>query len=162
MRMASKLRMIKTNSKFSDFCLKRVQDHLLRIEQIVAPLVHERSNCDRTELTIILIEAQELAIDLYSMPFEYELNFPLMNSPFDPHNMVNRDPALVGDPHTLSNWGARVRLAVTPVVRVCISNIPDNIGVRQPVAMANVLLLPLLTPQQFAPATVTEDQSVMT
>lgn len=76
---------------------------------------------------------------MYSVPFEYRSDFPSVNEPFDPVTMVNSDAFVTGDPMVLAGSDCRVRLGITPVVRVR-DNSDNQVGVVRVMSMGNVLL----------------------
>lgn len=80
-----------------------------------------------------------LALDMYSVPFEYRSEFPAVNEAFDPVTMVNSDAFVTGDPVVLAGSDCRVRLGITPVVRAR-DNSDCEAGVVRVVSMGNVLL----------------------
>jgi hypothetical protein len=92
------------------------------------------------ELRGIISEAQTLAVDLYSLPLEWEFSFPAVNEIFDPAIMVSCDQFVRENPEALKR-NNRVRLGVTPAISIRDNSIPVPADVRV-VGFANVLLRP--------------------
>lgn len=145
--MTSKIQTLKTKPNFIDFCQQKTRDHMQKLWHLIAPLTHSNSspNTDPTssqawtDLSTIVSEAEMLALDMYSVPFEYRSDFPSVNEPFDPVTMVNSDAFVTGDPMVLAGSDCRVRLGITPVVRVR-DNSDNQVGVVRVMSMGNVLL----------------------
>ncbi|KAL4880970.1 hypothetical protein BJY04DRAFT_190524 [Aspergillus karnatakaensis] len=106
---------------FAEFNQQKIQSHLTKLWTYIGPLGHEPANQSGQmwlDLNAIIAEAHSLAIDMYSMPLEYRIEFPEQGEHFDPSTMINRDPYVHGDPLGLKNNETRVRLGITPIVRI--------------------------------------------
>ncbi|KAE8377846.1 hypothetical protein BDV26DRAFT_262810 [Aspergillus bertholletiae] len=129
--------------KFSEFNQNNTHSHMEKLWRLIAPLTHDPLNQYQAawmDLQDILIEAQALAIALYSLPFEYSFKFPAVNEKFEPGTMVNGDLLIGGDPQTVKQNCALVRLGVTPTISIQDnSTAPVNVGL---VGRAKVLLRP--------------------
>lgn len=118
--LASHIRELKANPDFAEFSKDRARMHTNKLWQYIEPLTHGTFNHYSAweDLFIIISEAQALSIDLFSMPFEYNIEFPDIGETFEPSTMVNRDMFIRGDPEGIKNHDIRVRLSVTPIVRM--------------------------------------------
>lgn len=76
---------------------------------------------------------------MYSVPFEYRFEFPVVNEAFDPVTMVNSDAFVTGNPMALAASDCRVRLGITPVVRAR-DNSDCEMGVVRVMSLGSVLL----------------------
>ncbi|KAL3467503.1 hypothetical protein BJX64DRAFT_247873 [Aspergillus heterothallicus] len=126
---------------FTELCQLKIQSHLQRLWKYIGPLSHDPSNQAGqvwSDLTQIITQAQSLAIDMYSVPLEYKFEYPEPGEPFDPLTMINRDPYVHGDPHTLKNGDTRVRLGITPIVRI--RNNAQSLGEVKLMYLGHVLL----------------------
>ncbi|KAL2802472.1 hypothetical protein BJX63DRAFT_415001 [Aspergillus granulosus] len=106
---------------FAELSQHKIQNHFHRLWKLIGPLSHDPSNQRGqvwTDLTQIITYAQSLAIDMYSVPLEYKFEYPESGRPFDPLTMINRDPYAYENLHTLKGSDTRVRLGITPIVRV--------------------------------------------
>lgn len=147
--MTTRIQTLKTKPGFIDFCQQKTRDHMHKLWRLIGPLTHPQSNTTIdpitgnsqawTDLSTIVSEAEMLALDMYSVPFEYQSEFPAVNEAFDPVTMVNSDAFITGDPMMLAESDCRVRLGVTPVVRAR-DNSDCEVGVVRAVSMGNVLL----------------------
>lgn len=115
---ASQLYQVKKSAKFAEFCKRKVKEHMNQFWQLISPLTSDNSNRVYKELAAILSDAQFLAIDMYSAPFEYKFEFAENDELFDPTTMVNRDPVFTRDPKVLKNSDARVRLGFSPSIHI--------------------------------------------
>ncbi|KAL3481972.1 hypothetical protein BJX99DRAFT_217900 [Aspergillus californicus] len=119
--MTNHLSILSKHPSFAEFSHQRIQSHLSRLWAYIGPLGHDPTNQSGQmwmDLSAIVSEAQSLAIDMYSVPLEYKFEFPEPDEHFDPLTMINRDPYVHGDPHGLKNGETRVRLGITPIVRM--------------------------------------------
>ncbi|KAL2828365.1 hypothetical protein BJY01DRAFT_255371 [Aspergillus pseudoustus] len=106
---------------FTNLCQLKIQYHLHMLWRFIGPLSHDPSNQSGqvwTDLIQIITQAQSLAINMYSVPLEYRFEYVEQGEPFDPLTMINRDPYVHGDADTLKDGDTRVRLGVTPIVRI--------------------------------------------
>ncbi|KAL5338506.1 hypothetical protein BJX70DRAFT_200347 [Aspergillus crustosus] len=119
--MTTHLITLSKKSNFPEFNQQRIQSHLTKLWTYIGPLGHDPSNQAGQmwlDLGSIVTEAHALAIDMYSMPLEYRIEFPGQGEHFDPSTMINRDPYVHSDPQSLKNGETRVRLGITPIVRI--------------------------------------------
>ncbi|PWY90039.1 hypothetical protein BO70DRAFT_133149 [Aspergillus heteromorphus CBS 117.55] len=140
-RTASVIQTATKRPEFADFSQQKARAHLLKLWGLIVPLTNDqRAGYGQTwtELAAIVSDAQTLAVDIFSLPLGYRMDFPQINDPFDPVTMVNRDSFIKGDPQALKNNGNRVGLAITPAIRI--RELPGEESCL--VYLAEVLLLP--------------------
>ena len=147
--MTTKIQALKSKPNFIDFCQQKTLDHMQKLWHLIGPLTHPQSNTTIdpltgnsqawTDLSAIVSEAEMLALDMYSVPFEYRFEFPVVNEAFDPVTMVNSDAFVTGDPMALAASDCRVRLGITPVVRAR-DNSDCEMGVVRVMSLGSVLL----------------------
>ncbi|KAL4809261.1 hypothetical protein BDV18DRAFT_157019 [Aspergillus unguis] len=119
--LTTHIRALSKRPNFSEFVQQRIQSHLNTLWTYIGPLGHDtpvHNSPMWLDLSTIVAEAHSLALDMYSVPLEYRFEFPEQSEPFDPLTMINRDPYVNGDPSALKNDNTRVRLGVTPIVRI--------------------------------------------
>ncbi|OJJ63814.1 hypothetical protein ASPSYDRAFT_127248 [Aspergillus sydowii CBS 593.65] len=118
--IANHLKCLARRPDFNTFAKKKIDHHVTKLWSFVGPLGHDSANQNNMwmDLHAIITEAHCLAVEMYSVPLEYRFEFPEHNEPFDPFTMINRDPYIHGDPQVLQSGDARVRLAITPIVRI--------------------------------------------
>ncbi|KAL4912805.1 hypothetical protein BDW62DRAFT_216029 [Aspergillus aurantiobrunneus] len=119
--MATHVTTFSKSPNFGEFTHQKIHYHLSKLWKYIGPLGHDSTNQNGSmwiDLNTIIAEALFLAIDMYSVPLEYRFEFPEPSEPFDTSTMINRDPYALGDPLVLQNSDARVRLGITPIVRV--------------------------------------------
>lgn len=139
--MTAKIQSLKGKPGFVEYFQQRVHDHFLKLWNFIAPLANNDTISQAwTDLSAIVSEAKMLALDMYSVPFEYKSDFPSVNEKFNPATMVNCDAFVLGDSQVLANSDSRVRLGITPVTRVRDNADPSNV-VKQ-VSFGHVLLRP--------------------
>ncbi|RAK95397.1 type 2C protein phosphatase PTC6 [Aspergillus ibericus CBS 121593] len=127
--------------EFADFSKQKAQAHVKMLWQCIGPLTNDPNNVHGlawADLTTIMSEAQNLAVDMFRHAFEYRFNFPEINEPFNPATMINRDYFIKGDPLALKNNDNRVGLGITPIIEIC--DLAEQ-GSKL-VSLADVLLLP--------------------
>ncbi|KAE8163904.1 hypothetical protein BDV40DRAFT_299051 [Aspergillus tamarii] len=141
--MAHHIQAVVNKPKFSEFNKNNTHSYMEKLWMLIGPLTHDPLNQYQVvwvDLHDILTEAQALAIDLYSLPFEYSFKFPAVNDIFEPRSMVNCDQFIGGGPQTLKKHNTLVRLGVTPTIRIS-DNSTSPADVRL-VCLAKVLLRP--------------------
>lgn len=116
--IVSQVQITRAKPGFSDFCRHKTREHMLRLWPLIGPLTsNELLSQIWTDLSTIVSDAQMLALDMFSVPFEYNSDFPVMGDLVNPTTMVNSDPFITGEPQASANGDWRVRLGITPVVR---------------------------------------------
>ncbi|KAE8142606.1 hypothetical protein BDV38DRAFT_278127 [Aspergillus pseudotamarii] len=141
--MAHHIQAVVNKPKFSEFNKNNMHSYMDKLWMLIGPLTHDPLNQHQVvwvDLHDILTEAQALAIDLYSLPFEYRFKFPAVNDIFEPGSMVNCDQFNDGGPQTLKKDNTLVRLGVTPTIRIS-DNSTSPADIRL-VGLAKVLLRP--------------------
>ena len=141
--MAHHIQAVVNKPKFSEFNKNNTHSYMDKLWMLIGPLTHDPLNQHQVvwvDLHDILTEAQALAIDLYSLPFEYSFKFHAVNDIFEPGSMVNCDQFNDGGPQTLKKDNTLVRLGVTPTIRIS-DNSTSPADVRL-VGLAKVLLRP--------------------
>lgn len=139
MAMVTKIQTLKTKPGFTDFCQQKTRDHVLKLWRLIGPLTNtDPTNQAWSDLSSIISEAEMLALDMYSVPFEYKCDFPALHEPFSPETMLNCDAFVTGDPQVLASSDSRVRLGVTPFVRV--RDNAEDVPVVKVVSLGHVLL----------------------
>ncbi|KAL3492901.1 hypothetical protein BJX62DRAFT_235843 [Aspergillus germanicus] len=126
---------------FAELSQLKIKNHMNRLWKFIGPLSHDPLNQTGhvyADLTKIIADAQSLAIDMYSVPLEYRFDYPEPGEPFDHLTMINRDPYVHGDPTTLKNGDTRVRLGISPTVRI--RNNAQSPGVVNLMYLGHVLL----------------------
>ncbi|KAE8149439.1 hypothetical protein BDV25DRAFT_140819 [Aspergillus avenaceus] len=125
---------------FARFIHNKVCSHTERLWQLIHSFTQDPLYQSAwTDLAGIITEAHTLAIEMFSLPLEYDLEFPAVNTGFNPTNMVNCDMFIGGDPEQLKN-NTCVRLGITPMVKIRDnSTAPPEIRVA---GFASVLLRP--------------------
>lgn len=114
---------------------------MLRLWPLIGPLTDiETLSQAWTDLSSIVTDAQNLALDMFSVPFEYKVDFPIMGDLVNPSTTINTDPFVPGEPQCLANSDWRVRLGVTPVVRARDNS--SDAAVVSIVSLGHVLLRP--------------------
>lgn len=118
--LMSHIRELKEKEGFAEFSHNKARVHTNKLWQYIGPLTHDPLNPYNAwaDLFVIVSEAQALAIDMFSVPYEYNVDFPSMTETFEPTIMINRDMIIRGDPQGLKNNDTRVRLSITPIVRM--------------------------------------------
>ncbi|KNG84782.1 protein phosphatase 2C [Aspergillus nomiae NRRL 13137] len=129
--------------RFSEFNQHNIHSYMEKLWPLIGPLTHDPLNQYQVvwmDLQDIVTEAQALAVDLYSLPFEYSFKFPAVNDIFEPSTMVNCDQFMGGDAQRLKKDHTLVRLGVTPSIRIHDhSTSPADVRL---VGLAKVLLRP--------------------
>ncbi|KAL4893746.1 hypothetical protein BDV59DRAFT_201516 [Aspergillus ambiguus] len=145
--LTSHLRELQEKPGFAEFSHHKARVHTNKLWQYVGPLTHDPFNqyTAWADLFAIVSEAQTLAIDMFSVPFEYKVDFPDMSETFEPTTMINRDLFIRGDPQGLKNNDTRVRLSITPIVRMR-DNSQRPADIRM-ASLAHVLLRPAPIPR---------------
>ncbi|OGM46727.1 protein phosphatase 2C [Aspergillus bombycis] len=141
--IAHHIQAIVKKPRFSEFNKHNIHSHMEKLWLLIGPLTHDPLNQYQVvwmDLQDILTEAQTLAIDLYSLPFEYSFTFPAVNDIFEPGTMVNCDQFMGGDPQRLKQDNILVRLGVTPTISIN-DNSTSPADIRL-VGLAKVLLRP--------------------
>ncbi|KAE8417413.1 hypothetical protein BDV36DRAFT_296150 [Aspergillus pseudocaelatus] len=90
--MAHHIQAVVNKPKFSEFNRNNTHSYMEKLWMLICPLTHDPLNQYQmvwVDLHGILTDAQALAIDLYSLPFEYSFKFPAVNDIFEPGSMVN-------------------------------------------------------------------------
>lgn len=155
----NQMNIAKRKPGFAEFCQAKVQEHLTQLWQLVGPLTADRSNRARADLSSIVSEGQALAVDVYSAPFEYKFEFPTMGDACSQTEMVNRDTAMTADPLLLRSSDAKMRLGISPSVRI--RNDSENLAVIKQGHLADVLLRQQSTPREFTAAVFTKNVLIL-
>lgn len=138
--MANQVNNVKRIPGFSLFFQQRIQQHAEKLWKLVGPLTYDGRPNAWSDLFTIVSEAHGLSLDMYSVPFEYKFDFPVNNDAFQQNIMVNRDPIIKGDPTAMTQNGVRVRLGVTPIIKMR-DNSRSSSHI-QLIHLSNVLLKP--------------------
>ncbi|KAE8399173.1 hypothetical protein BDV37DRAFT_287822 [Aspergillus pseudonomiae] len=129
--------------RFSELNQHNIHTYMGKLWPLIGPLTHDPLSQYQVvwmDLQDIVTEAQALAVDLYSLPFEYSFKFPAVNDIFEPSTMVNCDQFMGGDAQRLKKDHTLVRLGVTPTIRIHDhSTSPADVRL---VGLAKVLLRP--------------------
>ncbi|OJJ34845.1 hypothetical protein ASPWEDRAFT_39948 [Aspergillus wentii DTO 134E9] len=136
----NQVKSLKCQPGFGEFCLRRAHEHASKLWHLVGPFTLDSNVQAWSDLCAIIINAQTLSIEMYSVPFEYKTYFSESNEPFDPATMINRDTFITGDPQVLKKDDNKVRLGITPEIRI--RNNSAHANYIKLVYMANVLLRP--------------------
>ncbi|RAQ64309.1 protein phosphatase 2C [Aspergillus flavus] len=141
--IAHHIQTVVNKPEFSECNKNNTHSYMEKLWLLIGPLTHDPLNQYQVvwmDLQDILTEAQALAIDLYSLPFEYSFRFPAVNEIFEPGTMVNCDQFVGGIPQALRKDNTLVRLGVTPIISIS-DNSTSPADVRL-VGLAKVLLRP--------------------
>ena len=140
--IVTQIQLTRNKPGFAEFCQHKTRENMLRLWPLIGPLTDiETLSQAWTDLSCIIADAQNLALDMFSVPFEYKADFPIMGDLVNPSTMINTDPFVPGDPQGLASSDWRVRLGVTPVVLACDNSSSDAAAVRI-VSLGHVLLRP--------------------
>lgn len=131
--MATRVENLKNKVGFTEFCQKRIRYHTTKLWQLVGPLTHDAGTKAWSDLSVIVSVAHAFAIEMYSAPLEYKLDFPDVLELFNPGTMINRDSFISTDPQAF-----RVGLGITPIVRI--RNNAEKTAPVQLAHLGNVLL----------------------
>ncbi|KAJ9219517.1 hypothetical protein DTO271D3_745 [Paecilomyces variotii] len=142
---ANQVNNIKRKAGFSEFIRRRINERTEKLWQLIGPLTYEGGPNAWSDLFTIVSEAHGLSLDMFSALFEYKLEFPVNNDTFDQTTMVNRDTVMKGDPAVLMRNGARVRLGITPIIKMRHNS--GSSSQIQLIHLGNVLLKPAPRPQ---------------
>ncbi|KAI9765636.1 MAG: hypothetical protein M1835_007339 [Candelina submexicana] len=123
--------------KHQEFLVERCQQMTMEMMNKLSPLMGTGLNRAYADLHDIQKKALLLAMNMLTGPFEWKIDYPLINALYVPHSMVNRDPVIAGEPHMLAR--TRVKLAVTPIIIRRDQSGPSVIATQE--HMANVLLM---------------------
>ncbi|PGH15890.1 hypothetical protein AJ79_02057 [Helicocarpus griseus UAMH5409] len=110
---------IRNDPLFSQFFNKRKSENASALFSLIEPLVERNQPGVWTDFSDVIEEAYNLALMMYSGPYEFDHDFPKVGEFFDLQLMFNRDMNLVGaggDAHTMMKNGYRVKLGVTPTI----------------------------------------------
>ncbi|KAB8274374.1 hypothetical protein BDV30DRAFT_237814 [Aspergillus minisclerotigenes] len=141
--IAHHIQTVVNKPEFSEFNKNNTHSYMEKLWLLIGPLTHDPLNQSQVvwmDLQDILTEAQALAMDLYSLPFEYSFRFPAVNEIFERDAMVNCDQFVGGIPQALRKDNTLVRLGVTPTISIS-DNSTSPADVRL-VGLAKVLLRP--------------------
>lgn len=143
--LVTQVQITRSKPGFVEFCQHKTRENTLRLWQLVGPLTDTGTQIQTqtqawTDLSSIISDAQNLALDMFSVPLEYSVDFPAMGDLVNASTMVNIDPFVPGEPRGLAGSDWRVRLGVTPVVRAR-DNCSDAASVSV-VSLGHVLLRP--------------------
>ncbi|KOC10162.1 hypothetical protein AFLA70_94g002821 [Aspergillus flavus AF70] len=102
--IAHHIQTVVNKPEFSECNKNNTHSYMEKLWLLIGPLTHDPLNQYQVvwmDLQDILTEAQALAMDLYSLPFEYSFRFPAVNEIFEPGTMVNCDQFVGGIPQAL-------------------------------------------------------------
>lgn len=101
---------------FNEFFNKRTHDNTEYMFRLLAPFLNEISTVSWTDMANIMVEANTLALHMYSGPYEFRFVYPQSNHYFDPSYMVDHF-ARPGETMEMqrSKVGLPVKLAITAV-----------------------------------------------
>ncbi|QSS65178.1 hypothetical protein I7I51_06020 [Histoplasma capsulatum] len=145
--MRRQVNRIRNKPLFTNFYNKRKNEHATALFRLLSPLVQRNHPKIWTDFVAIIEEAHNLALTMFSGPYEFQLHFAEVGDLFDAHSMFNRDATLVrsggvGDPQTLMRKCHRVKLGVTPTIWFRNNSVPMNEPM-QIVNMGHVMLSPM-------------------
>ncbi|EGC44170.1 conserved hypothetical protein [Histoplasma capsulatum var. duboisii H88] len=145
--MRRQVNRIRNKPLFTNFYNKRKNEHATALFRLLSPLVQRNHPKIWTDFVAIIEEAHNLALTMFSGPYEFQLHFAEVGDLFDAHSMFNRDATLVrsgcvGDPQTLMRKCHRVKLGVTPTIWFRNNSVPMNEPM-QVVNMGHVMLSPM-------------------
>lgn len=121
---------------FQDFCDGYRENHTNVLRTLLEPLLApgEPSSVAQKLLEEIVRNAHNLALELYSLPYDARCHFPEIHESYDPTIMMNMDTEF--DMALVNN--ARVKMSVTPVIRLGQNEF-------QPVRVRNVSMAKVFT-----------------
>lgn len=139
--IVSHVQITRAKPDFPEFLQHKIREYMLRLWPLIGPLTNnECLNQVWADLTAIVSDAQILALDMHSVPFEYKADFPIMGDPVNLTTMVNSDPFVAEEPQTLASGEWKVRLGVTPVV--CARDNSNDAAAVTVLSLGHVLLRP--------------------
>lgn len=105
---------------FGNFYNKRMHDKTKDVFDLLSPLIRNREQAAWTEMANLIKEAHNLALQMYSGPYEFNFRHAKMNDTFDPTVMVDRetapDQAKAFEMQGAGRFRYRVKFATTPLV----------------------------------------------
>lgn len=111
-----------------------------RVTLFLAPGIAEKQAWE--DLRHIFDRAYRIVVLMLCNPFSFEFEYPSVGREyFNPSCMINRDNAYTEDPFSLHRRRLRIRLGITPVVRITDYTTPATSAQKQTVHFANVLLM---------------------
>jgi hypothetical protein len=120
--MAQHVKAVKENTEFANFYQQRKQELILKVWQLVGPLLSGNDATAFEELGKLVGEAFTLSLDMNATPMEMRFHFPETNEAFDPATMINLDPWLNSDSYASVRGSAadknKVKLGITPITRI--------------------------------------------
>ncbi|OKL63681.1 hypothetical protein UA08_01037 [Talaromyces atroroseus] len=130
-RIADQVNFVRQQPNFKNFCQGSKDGHGYQLRALLDPLLlHRGRESVAHDLLIELIaDAQKIALDLYSCPFDARLHFPEVGEGYDPTCMVILDSSD-------SRYGiTQVRMSVTPFVRLGLNQTDPARARARPVAV---------------------------
>lgn len=118
--MAHQVKTVKENPAFTDYYQRRKQDHILKLWQLVGPLLTGDDTNAGEDLGKIIADGFTLSLDINATTFETRFHFPETNEAFDPETMLNLDPWLNNDPYASVRGSDKnkVKLGITPITKI--------------------------------------------
>jgi hypothetical protein len=112
----------KSRPEFRHFCLRTRQDHILKLWEVIGPLLFPKGKSivagAGEALRDLISEAHDLAIDLYSTPYHTRFHFPETNEKFDLVTMVSMNSWNAGNTHGSMKKLPKVKLSMTPITKI--------------------------------------------
>lgn len=135
--LSKEIQQIRERPTFSLFLNTLVTNQCAKLWSILSPLMHVRTNMDRSDLAILMYEAYDLAGDMAAAPLEWRFEFAEIGSDYHT-SMINRDPYIKEQEDDLATRGLVVKLGVLPAVYLRDS--PDGVVRVQLLKRPHVLL----------------------